>query len=691
MKKIILLTLCFLFVYVQSAFSQLGRGGTTTSVFGLGGDLKGINRSIGNRDNFNFSIKTNNLHRLHINNDGNVGIGTVTPVALLDIAGQIRITGGAPGLNKVLTSNADGLATWTLSAGGGFTDAGATIILTNINDNLGIGESGPDSKLHITNGGSAGTVTAAVNTITTFESPGNGYLSILTPNSNERGIFFGEPASSIAGGIIYNSSGTPDGFQFRTVNNVVRMVIEGSGGKVGIGTESPNAQLDVTGTPGSSVGGFASGQFQVTSPATVVNSNSVITGHSSFNGNTQLWYFGSVSSSNNNIALINRQNAELHFHTNNINRFTIQADGDITMPGSFTVSGAVTAGLLNLATNVLSTTSGDLDVTTNTGGVFKFADNAFRAGQDASNYLEIGHGGSNSFINQVGTGGMDFRFAGVTKATFTAAGHLHLLTDVDQKHTLKIITANNANDTGLAFENSGGSFTHTIFRTDVGSNRADLVFAAGLNTDIDLLTNSFKIHGEAADEGKLEVIGVLQISSGDPAVDRILTSDASGLATWKDHQRIEGQFSGLITQVPATTTPIALTFEANDIPLQGISHSTTVDSSEFTANIAATYTWQLAPQWQKTTAAGSDTLDFFIQVDTGGGFTTIANSNVAVISNEIESNVIFLSASIPMAVGDKIRFMFRSSNPPNLQTVTFPARGIIPVTPSQILNVFSGN
>jgi hypothetical protein len=42
----------------------------------------------------------------------NVGIGTLTPSAKLEVNGQIKITGGTPGANKVLTSNADGLATW---------------------------------------------------------------------------------------------------------------------------------------------------------------------------------------------------------------------------------------------------------------------------------------------------------------------------------------------------------------------------------------------------------------------------------------------------------------------------------------------------------------------------------------------------------------------------------------------------
>ncbi|MFA6255489.1 MAG: hypothetical protein WC675_05740 [Patescibacteria group bacterium] len=43
---------------------------------------------------------------------GNVGIGTAAPAAKLDVNGQVKISGGSPGLNKILTSDASGLATW---------------------------------------------------------------------------------------------------------------------------------------------------------------------------------------------------------------------------------------------------------------------------------------------------------------------------------------------------------------------------------------------------------------------------------------------------------------------------------------------------------------------------------------------------------------------------------------------------
>ena len=44
---------------------------------------------------------------------GNIGIGTITPAAKLDVSGQVKITGGSPATGKVLTSDNAGLASWT--------------------------------------------------------------------------------------------------------------------------------------------------------------------------------------------------------------------------------------------------------------------------------------------------------------------------------------------------------------------------------------------------------------------------------------------------------------------------------------------------------------------------------------------------------------------------------------------------
>ena len=54
-----------------------------------------------------------------IDASGNVGIGVDDPDAKLEVAGQVKITGGTPGADKVLTSDADGLASWEDAGGGG--------------------------------------------------------------------------------------------------------------------------------------------------------------------------------------------------------------------------------------------------------------------------------------------------------------------------------------------------------------------------------------------------------------------------------------------------------------------------------------------------------------------------------------------------------------------------------------------
>jgi hypothetical protein len=52
------------------------------------------------------------IERARMLDNGNFGLGTTTPTSQLDLTEQITIRGGNPGLGKVLTSDANGLATW---------------------------------------------------------------------------------------------------------------------------------------------------------------------------------------------------------------------------------------------------------------------------------------------------------------------------------------------------------------------------------------------------------------------------------------------------------------------------------------------------------------------------------------------------------------------------------------------------
>lgn len=110
--------------------------------------------------------------------------------------------------------------------------------------NVIIGTSSADSKLHV-HDGSAGAVDAVAFTSLTVESDGNNYLSFLNPDASRSGINFGSPVSNLNASIIFNDSATPDGLQFRTFGNALAMAIDNLG-RVSIGTSSPDASSLLT-------------------------------------------------------------------------------------------------------------------------------------------------------------------------------------------------------------------------------------------------------------------------------------------------------------------------------------------------------------------------------------------------------------------------------------------------------------
>ena len=131
---------------------------------GLNLELNGNHARLLNLENGLLQLGTNGSQMMTLNNNGNIGIGVTNPQAKLDINGDIKISGGNPGVGKVLTSDASGLASWQLPGtgnggtldqaydfGGGGSgrvidaDAGAVLIQGNdglyVTGNLGQGNS----------------------------------------------------------------------------------------------------------------------------------------------------------------------------------------------------------------------------------------------------------------------------------------------------------------------------------------------------------------------------------------------------------------------------------------------------------------------------------------------------------------------------------------------------------------------
>ena len=168
------------------------------------------------------SNTSSRLERLTIKSDGKVGIGTTTPSSKLEVAGQVKITGGNPQANYVLTSDATGLASWQPSGGGSV--------------------------------GNLQTVTDNGNTTTNpvqFNIGGSGqeFIKFNATASSGRPLTFYDNGSFV-GGIDYNFIGNYWSFDVAdsTGNRVMdafTIQSETDNNYVGIGTTAPTSQLHI--------------------------------------------------------------------------------------------------------------------------------------------------------------------------------------------------------------------------------------------------------------------------------------------------------------------------------------------------------------------------------------------------------------------------------------------------------------
>jgi hypothetical protein len=99
---------------------------------------------------FGYGNAANFYPTMYIHNGmQNVGIGTTLPTEKLHIVGNLRLQTGSEAAGKVLTSDANGVATWQDGPGSYWAKNGNNIYNTNTGKRVGIGTSSPLATLHV--------------------------------------------------------------------------------------------------------------------------------------------------------------------------------------------------------------------------------------------------------------------------------------------------------------------------------------------------------------------------------------------------------------------------------------------------------------------------------------------------------------------------------------------------------------
>ena len=362
--------------------------GSPSGDFAAGGDTAGADRTIGNNDAFAIGIETSGAERIHVESDGDVGVGTTTPGSQfeIDTGGAAEVLTLTDGTNSVSFSlsgdrifhdtDADGVKDpgeefvdqlgggGDFSAGGdtagadrtignndafaiGIETSGAERIHVESDGDVGVGTTTPGSQFEIDTGGAAEvlTLTDGTNSVSFSLSGDRIFHDTDADGVKDPGEEFVDVVSGGGGdfsnggdtGGANRSLGNNDAFDLALeTNNLDRVVIE-SGGTVNIreNDDGFDAIELVAGSSGGAIGLNEAGVREMY--WTVSNFSYLNTGHPMIFGDTtsssngpQVVAGGSESVSTNQHGFVHERVYNITDAGVGVNSF----DADITLNGS---------------------------------------------------------------------------------------------------------------------------------------------------------------------------------------------------------------------------------------------------------------------------------------------------------------------------------------------------------------------
>lgn len=517
----------------------------------------------------NGSNSANRHNAMVVRNDNRVGINTSTPAATLDVNGQLKISGGTPGAGKVLTSDANGLATWETAVPGpqgpqgiqGPTGAQGPQGIQGLTGATGAqGPQGIQGLTGATGPAGSANISGTSNYLVRFSGSTSGANSQVVDNGTNVGIgTSGSPisklhvqsSSTLSDLRLTNSttgSSATDGLQIYTsgnqasilnkenavldfgTNNLTRMTLDASG-NVGIGIANPGAKLDVNGQVKISGGAPGTGKVLTSDANGLASWATPAVPASPISGlPNRLAKFNSTETAGNSILTDNGTNvsigiaassaaSNLHLNTifsntdfrisNNITGHTVSDGFVLAEDGLNTTLSNKENGTMSLATNdttrFMISSSGNIGINTSSPSVLFEMQAKGHYGETHPFLIKDDQADSILHIRDDGKIGIR-------------------MTAPYNGRTLNI------RGTGINYYTHASTFGGAIFPND-----SSLVVWSDLNKYVVLQPQWGKVGiGTYNPSAMLDVNGDIRIGGGNPGVNKVLTSDTNGLASWQD-------------------------------------------------------------------------------------------------------------------------------------------------------------